>query len=76
MLLICACQLMTLICDYFICHVKCNKQEYSWEYGYNVMSWIRTIIRSVIKDDWIEVIKYIPFTYYKSHQTLNDDIHT
>ncbi|QCD96053.1 hypothetical protein DEO72_LG6g755 [Vigna unguiculata] len=35
--------------------VLCNKQEDSWECGYYVMSWIRTIIQAVAKNEWIEV---------------------
>ncbi|QCE04556.1 hypothetical protein DEO72_LG8g2592 [Vigna unguiculata] len=36
------------------------KQEDSWEYGYYVMSWIRTIIRAAIKDEWIECFEIRP----------------
>ncbi|KOM48308.1 hypothetical protein LR48_Vigan07g201200 [Vigna angularis] len=32
----------------------CNKQLDSWECGYYVMFWIKTIIRATITDDWIE----------------------
>ncbi|KOM43133.1 hypothetical protein LR48_Vigan05g073700 [Vigna angularis] len=35
----------------------CNKQLNSWECGYYVMSWIKTIIRAVITNDWIEGFK-------------------
>ncbi|KOM26681.1 hypothetical protein LR48_Vigan304s002800 [Vigna angularis] len=35
----------------------CNKQLDSWECGYYVMSWIKTIIRVVITDDWNECNK-------------------
>ncbi|QCE04278.1 hypothetical protein DEO72_LG8g2313 [Vigna unguiculata] len=38
---------------------ECNKQEDSWECGYYVMSWIRTIIRAAVKDEWIESINGI-----------------
>ncbi|QCE03863.1 hypothetical protein DEO72_LG8g1892 [Vigna unguiculata] len=37
-----------------VIYPKCNKQEDSWECGYYVMSWIRTIIRAAVKDEWIE----------------------
>ncbi|KOM27834.1 hypothetical protein LR48_Vigan464s003100 [Vigna angularis] len=37
----------------FVLYPKvCNKQLDSWECGYYVMSWIKTIIRAVITDDW------------------------
>ncbi|KOM49933.1 hypothetical protein LR48_Vigan08g076000 [Vigna angularis] len=35
----------------------CNKQLDSWECGFYVMSWIKTIIRAVITDDWNECLK-------------------
>ncbi|QCD99413.1 hypothetical protein DEO72_LG7g694 [Vigna unguiculata] len=44
---------------------KRNKQEDSWECGYYVMSWIRTIIRAAVKDDWIE--------RFKNPSPLSDD---
>ncbi|QCE11271.1 hypothetical protein DEO72_LG10g2504 [Vigna unguiculata] len=34
-----------------VLYPKFNKQEDSWECGYYVMSWIRTIIRVAIKDE-------------------------
>ncbi|QCD79619.1 hypothetical protein DEO72_LG1g3264 [Vigna unguiculata] len=40
-----------------VLYPKCNKQEDSWECGYYVMSWTRTIIRAAIKDEWIECNK-------------------
>ncbi|QCD87488.1 hypothetical protein DEO72_LG3g2024 [Vigna unguiculata] len=40
-----------------VIYPKCNKQEDSWECGYYVMSWIRTIIRAAVKDEWIERFK-------------------
>ncbi|KOM55273.1 hypothetical protein LR48_Vigan10g116500, partial [Vigna angularis] len=36
---------------------RCNKQEDSWECGFYVMSWIKTIIRAVITDEWNERFK-------------------
>ncbi|KOM47813.1 hypothetical protein LR48_Vigan07g151700 [Vigna angularis] len=36
---------------------QCNKQLDSWECGYYVMSWIKTIIRASITDDWVEHFK-------------------
>ncbi|QCE07239.1 hypothetical protein DEO72_LG9g2256 [Vigna unguiculata] len=36
-----------------VIYPKCNKQEDSWECRYYVMSWIRTIIRAAVKDEWI-----------------------
>ncbi|KOM57978.1 hypothetical protein LR48_Vigan11g101100 [Vigna angularis] len=42
----------------FVLYLKvCNKQPDSWECGYYVMSWIKTIIRVVITDDWNERVK-------------------
>ncbi|KOM43138.1 hypothetical protein LR48_Vigan05g074200 [Vigna angularis] len=39
----------------FVLYPKvCKKQLDSWECGYYVMSWIKTIIRAVIIDDWNE----------------------
>ncbi|KOM55490.1 hypothetical protein LR48_Vigan10g138200 [Vigna angularis] len=35
----------------------CNKQEDSWECGFYVMSWIKTIIRAAITDQWNERFK-------------------
>ncbi|KOM25504.1 hypothetical protein LR48_Vigan107s002300 [Vigna angularis] len=35
----------------------CNKQLDSWECGFYVMCWIKTIIRAVITDDWNERLK-------------------
>ncbi|KOM55350.1 hypothetical protein LR48_Vigan10g124200 [Vigna angularis] len=35
----------------------CNKQLDSWECGYYVLSWIKTIIRAIITDDWNERFK-------------------
>ncbi|QCD94379.1 hypothetical protein DEO72_LG5g2462 [Vigna unguiculata] len=49
-----------------VIYPKCNKQEDSWECGYYVMSWIRTIIRAAIKDEWIE--------RFKNPSPLPDDI--
>ncbi|KOM57266.1 hypothetical protein LR48_Vigan11g029800 [Vigna angularis] len=31
---------------------ECNQQLDSWECGFYVMCWIKTIIRAVITDDW------------------------
>ncbi|KOM54713.1 hypothetical protein LR48_Vigan10g060500 [Vigna angularis] len=33
---------------------QCNKHLDSWECGYYVMSWIKTIIRAVITNHWNE----------------------
>ncbi|KOM49353.1 hypothetical protein LR48_Vigan08g018000 [Vigna angularis] len=48
----------------FVLYPKvCNKQLDSWECGYYIMSWIKTIIRVVIIDDWNERFNstsYIP----------------
>ncbi|QCE04030.1 hypothetical protein DEO72_LG8g2062 [Vigna unguiculata] len=49
-----------------VIYPKCNKQEDSWECGYYVMSWIRTIIRAAVKDEWIE--------RFKNPSPLPDDI--
>ncbi|KOM34540.1 hypothetical protein LR48_Vigan02g069000 [Vigna angularis] len=35
----------------------CNQQLDSWECGFYVMCWIKTIIRAVITDDWNERFK-------------------
>ncbi|KOM57280.1 hypothetical protein LR48_Vigan11g031200 [Vigna angularis] len=35
----------------------CNQQLHSWECGFYVMCWIKTIIRAVITDDWNERFK-------------------
>ncbi|QCD96678.1 hypothetical protein DEO72_LG6g1385 [Vigna unguiculata] len=45
--------------------LQCNKKEDSWECGYYVMSWIRTIIRAAIKDEWIEAVSYTHRDVYK-----------
>ncbi|KOM58101.1 hypothetical protein LR48_Vigan11g113500 [Vigna angularis] len=37
--------------------LKCNKQLDSWECGFYVMSWIKTIIRVAITDEWNERFK-------------------
>ncbi|KOM34630.1 hypothetical protein LR48_Vigan02g078000 [Vigna angularis] len=37
-----------------ILYPKCNQQLDSWECGFYVMCWIKTIIRAVITDDWNE----------------------
>ncbi|KOM45095.1 hypothetical protein LR48_Vigan06g040100 [Vigna angularis] len=37
----------------------CNQQLDSWECGFYVMCWIKTIIRAVITDDWNERFKKI-----------------
>ncbi|KOM25662.1 hypothetical protein LR48_Vigan151s000100 [Vigna angularis] len=34
--------------------LECNQQLDSWECGFYVMCWIKTIIRAVITDDWNE----------------------
>ncbi|KOM34848.1 hypothetical protein LR48_Vigan02g099800 [Vigna angularis] len=38
----------------------CNKHLDSWECGFYVMSWIKTIIRATITDDWNESTSPIP----------------
>ncbi|KOM28596.1 hypothetical protein LR48_Vigan553s002500 [Vigna angularis] len=38
----------------------CNQQLDSWECGFYVMCWIKTIIRAVITDDWDESTSHIP----------------
>ncbi|KOM24880.1 hypothetical protein LR48_Vigan10s000900 [Vigna angularis] len=38
-----------------ILYPKCNQQLDSWECGFYVMCWIKTIIRAVITDDWNEI---------------------
>ncbi|KOM54777.1 hypothetical protein LR48_Vigan10g066900 [Vigna angularis] len=35
----------------------CKQQQNSWECGFYVMCWIKTIIRAVITDDWNERFK-------------------
>ncbi|KOM47206.1 hypothetical protein LR48_Vigan07g091000 [Vigna angularis] len=40
-----------------ILYPKCNQQLDSWECGFYVMCWIKTIIRAVITDDWNERFK-------------------
>ncbi|KOM26104.1 hypothetical protein LR48_Vigan231s000900 [Vigna angularis] len=40
-----------------ILYPKCNQQLDSWECGFYVMCWIKTIIRAVITDDWNERLK-------------------
>ncbi|KOM31620.1 hypothetical protein LR48_Vigan01g117500 [Vigna angularis] len=35
----------------------CNQELDSWECGFYVMCWIKTIIRAVITDDWNERFK-------------------
>ncbi|KOM57184.1 hypothetical protein LR48_Vigan11g021600 [Vigna angularis] len=35
----------------------CNKQLDSWECGFYVMSWIKTIIRATITNNWNERFK-------------------
>ncbi|QCD96172.1 hypothetical protein DEO72_LG6g874 [Vigna unguiculata] len=47
-------------------HMYSLEQEDSWECGYYVMSWIRTIIRAAVKDEWIE--------RFKNLSPLPDDI--
>ncbi|KOM38270.1 hypothetical protein LR48_Vigan03g165200 [Vigna angularis] len=37
--------------------LECNQQLDSWECGFYVMCWIKTIIRAVITDDWNERFK-------------------
>ncbi|KOM29328.1 hypothetical protein LR48_Vigan643s000400 [Vigna angularis] len=37
--------------------LECNQQQVSWECGFYVMCWIKTIIRAVITDDWNERFK-------------------
>ncbi|QCD96054.1 hypothetical protein DEO72_LG6g756 [Vigna unguiculata] len=51
--------------------VLCNKQEDSWECGYYVMSWIRTIIQAVAKNEWIERFSFA-LIIFLSHHTLHD----
>ncbi|KOM52162.1 hypothetical protein LR48_Vigan09g082100 [Vigna angularis] len=43
-----------------ILYPKCNQQLDSWECGFYVMCWIKTIIRAVITDDWNESTSPIP----------------
>ncbi|XP_052725063.1 uncharacterized protein LOC128194198 [Vigna angularis] len=45
-----------------ILYPKCNQQLDSWECGFNVMCWIKTMIRAVITDDCNERFEYISYT--------------
>ncbi|KOM43084.1 hypothetical protein LR48_Vigan05g068800 [Vigna angularis] len=40
-----------------ILYPKCNQQLDSWECGFYVMCWIKTIIRAIITDDWNERLR-------------------